>query len=1251
MRLINENITYARLLVKLAVIRRPQMVHDFSENWALGSKDDKDAVNKVVDVYNKAFEILEEGDELSTSLMDDYDLKSDTVYLDDSDKVKSVVTVIPTANIDCRITNTSPSKTALSTTSSNPTTPSESTSVPSSSGKMTSSSIKSTSFISRSKAQLTKSEARELFDNFDKNKDGSISKIEMINAARDTHSAEGRYLHKVLGLPDHVYQEDGTKDMLVRLFDSIDVDNSNSISFHEFVTYIDRVLQLLPEQACEQATDDGNGDDAINHSRTASDDDSGDNNDDNRVKDAADVDTAFSIIATPIIDRVRTQMSTPSSADSINTGNMSIMPSSPYLNVDASVLPAVVDQYMADESEKNDDNLNNSSLNLSSSVLQNILNMLPSGFQHTLGLSDNQDDVTKSLLIGLGLGVAINTPVNSSTVDTAVAINSHHTVPEVEVDVTCMNTSASSSPSRRKVTKKFNKKHVSYLEVPYSSRVVDVKESKFYSSSSSELIDRLIGNNVVLELKGLSDADSKESIENNINDILDDSQRLVALDISHSQVECMHSLMGNVFADEDNDLKIMLCAETLKYCSIHHTLLHTVDGNINQFNQLLSLDLSSNQIAMITEPLVLPMLVTLNLSNNRLKSLDFLQQLTALQVLDASVNCLASLHLSVHILVTIAGTIVSLDMSRNAVCNDAHYIEDVIQMFPSLQHFDTNNLGNYLMHEMKRSTSSSRTGSGSRGVSNAPPSLPHEMDSTFSNPLEGRRGRSKELALQYRIRRAVIKKKNDEMHRSMAVNNTSTIPTQPQYKEYKVNYTSFSGSSPGPSVMNNSTSYGLSNASIYHQQSMSIDTPSNTRATTAPVNTANTTDTIASSRAFTPTNTTHGTRSASAPRSRSSSINSSYKHATISNASNSSGLYQSNLLKPTQSEQNRRKSFGIGTSIDVTSSSPATSLHVTNSHKVYSIESDVSYSNQRSSIDSSSRRSQYDKRGDHNNSSRKTSKELLEMQVNERYSKWHPRYSVPKPIFGFSKPFAHRNEPEKPPKPPLFDTAVARMRDSFELLPQGGTFDRQRKSLPPSFYPMDWDDIEAIRRQGYFHEVIGDIPKHSYQDPRNRDTTTIVKETDDGKIYISPTGTSNSNSKRSVIANHRSRQYNTYPVMNTKFVRPPDEYTGYRKYHPELYERDGYLTKNADEISFDMKEYTKNHTTGNSSSNNKSVSGSSIYYQHHISMEASASPPQQHAEGGEMDEKVDDNPDYSDDNAGDDEYMKWLQTQQQKAFQ
>eukprot|EP01032_Pedospumella_encystans_P017811 gene17811-20288_t len=111
-----------------------------------------------------------------------------------------------------------------------------------------------------------------------------------------------------------------------------------------------------------------------------------------------------------------------------------------------------------------------------------------------------------------------------------------------------------------------------------------------------------------------------------------------------------------------------------------------------------------------------------------------------------------------------------------------------------------------------------------------------------------------------------------------------------------------------------------------------------------------------------------------------------------------------------------------------------------------------------------------------------TEQDFMDMQESERYGAWHPRYRVPKPIYGFSKPFAHRHAPSLKDHAPLFDTTVQRMRDSFRRDPGRGTFSRAGKGLPGEWYPMDYSDVEAIRRQGYFHETIGEVAKDSYRD-------------------------------------------------------------------------------------------------------------------------------------------------------------------------
>lgn len=106
-----------------------------------------------------------------------------------------------------------------------------------------------------------------------------------------------------------------------------------------------------------------------------------------------------------------------------------------------------------------------------------------------------------------------------------------------------------------------------------------------------------------------------------------------------------------------------------------------------------------------------------------------------------------------------------------------------------------------------------------------------------------------------------------------------------------------------------------------------------------------------------------------------------------------------------------------------------------------------------------------------------------QMQEDERYGIYHPRYRIPIPNLGFSHHvFAHTKAPKMKKKAPLYDETVQRIRDGFEKLPTRGTFTRASKGLTADWYPMDRDTIEAIRRQGFFHQAIGDRLEFSYRD-------------------------------------------------------------------------------------------------------------------------------------------------------------------------
>jgi hypothetical protein len=99
---------------------------------------------------------------------------------------------------------------------------------------------------------------------------------------------------------------------------------------------------------------------------------------------------------------------------------------------------------------------------------------------------------------------------------------------------------------------------------------------------------------------------------------------------------------------------------------------------------------------------------------------------------------------------------------------------------------------------------------------------------------------------------------------------------------------------------------------------------------------------------------------------------------------------------------------------------------------------------------------------------------------------------------------------------PLFDKTVKRIRDGFEKLPTRGTFSRAPKGLVAEWYPMDHNDVEAIRRQGYFHETIGQITKFSYQDFRTENYEKLAA-INTGNMTLSSFGETKLNASGSTI--------------------------------------------------------------------------------------------------------------------------------------
>jgi Leucine-rich repeat (LRR) protein len=200
--------------------------------------------------------------------------------------------------------------------------------------------------------------------------------------------------------------------------------------------------------------------------------------------------------------------------------------------------------------------------------------------------------------------------------------------------------------------------------------------------------------------------------------LLDGDKRIVGIDVSNCPVKCAASVIesvcpegevggSDVNLDIQRDIKNMILArvghemksvdfyqvnffDRVKHLCFTNTLIKTLMcHSINRFENLVTLDLSNNYIEILEENLMLPSLLNLDLSGNQLTTLDHLQGLVNLRYLNVSANKLQSLHLSMYMLVPLAGHLISLDMSMNRVCDLPRYAEEAALLFPILKYFDT----------------------------------------------------------------------------------------------------------------------------------------------------------------------------------------------------------------------------------------------------------------------------------------------------------------------------------------------------------------------------------------------------------------------------------------------------------------------------------------------------------------------------------------------------------------------------------
>lgn len=90
---------------------------------------------------------------------------------------------------------------------------------------------------------------RQIFEAVDVNRDGSINKREMIKFCRSSPD-----LAALLGFPEGVRQEDGSRDILERRFQAIDRDDDREVTWEEFLDFFLAEMAAPPVASCAVAS-------------------------------------------------------------------------------------------------------------------------------------------------------------------------------------------------------------------------------------------------------------------------------------------------------------------------------------------------------------------------------------------------------------------------------------------------------------------------------------------------------------------------------------------------------------------------------------------------------------------------------------------------------------------------------------------------------------------------------------------------------------------------------------------------------------------------------------------------------------------------------------------------------------------------------------------------------------------------------------------------------------------------------------
>lgn len=602
---------------------------------------------------------------------------------------------------------------------------------------------------------------------------------------------------------------------------------------------------------------------------------------------------------------------------------------------------------------------------------------------------------------------------------------------------------------------------------------------------------------------------------------------------------------------EVDRLRGLMLDDQLRHLSINACpSLLIVDVSINRFSHLVSLDLSHNGIVSMEEGLHLPLLHRLDISYNNISSLQFCTDLPSLSSLTAKSNAITSIR-AIQVLVPLAKTLTSINLAINPVCSDTRYPATVLNILPKLRTFDTKSLSSLGQSYSRPSTPTRRSDS-------SVPPLPQDLSTLNAQLEEMEVDASLDVEFERRLQLAIRRKNGRSPPGNLAISlSESDGDSDRESPPSRPKRSASASRAERSSSMNRSSSRSVGEARETPSRRSQAPPRSQSRPSQS---TANTSNNLTSSSHTVGADALPSTSSLLDYTSTSKSKRLSQRQGRVSHWSGheNDAPLETPREKNTHNETLNNSGSNIHSKSDLSNSGmrdsvgrESTLLQETRAHILRKKSFGIAPT--KSSLDDSGLLSKtaLSARAQH----APPSQTLRQRAEDERYGIWHPRYRVPMKTFGFSKPFLTRSLDDSQVDIPLFDKYVRRMRDGFEKLPTRGTFDRASKGLLPGWYPMDYDEVEAIRRQGYFHDVIGDTQKYSYRDVRSNESASshpaLGVSINKGSVILTP----RKGGRRGSNAMHESRQFKT--LEGTRDTNPADEYSDYRKWNPQLWSKYG----------------------------------------------------------------------------------------------